>query len=163
MKIIEKTGIDAIGIHGRTKDQRPNHANNTDAIRFIIFRKFRKKREIVDIYLKIFYSFYFCYFTCKHFPFVHLKTIKFNVWFFCWNFLITKINFIFFNLFINLYLSIYIFWSFDVSKLKSYTSQLATLSRIIAENTSLTVIANGGSSNNRNSAENTYKGEEKVL
>ena len=59
MKIIEKTGIDAIGIHGRTKDQRPNHANNTDAIRFIIFRKFRKKREIVDIYLKIFYSFYF--------------------------------------------------------------------------------------------------------
>jgi tRNA-dihydrouridine synthase 2 len=35
VRTIEKTGVEAIGVHGRTKDQRPNHSNNTDAIRII--------------------------------------------------------------------------------------------------------------------------------
>jgi len=35
VRTIEKTNVDALGVHGRTKDQRPNHDNNTDAIRII--------------------------------------------------------------------------------------------------------------------------------
>jgi len=36
VKIIEKTGVAALGVHGRTKDQRPNDENNVDAIRQIV-------------------------------------------------------------------------------------------------------------------------------
>lgn len=35
VKIIEKTGVDAVAVHGRTKDERPNDKNNTEAIRRI--------------------------------------------------------------------------------------------------------------------------------
>lgn len=36
VKIIEKTGVAAVGVHGRTKDQRPNDPNNVDAINQIV-------------------------------------------------------------------------------------------------------------------------------
>jgi len=36
VKIIEKTGVAAIGVHGRTKDQRPNDPNNVAAIGQIV-------------------------------------------------------------------------------------------------------------------------------
>jgi tRNA-dihydrouridine synthase 2 len=34
--MIETTGVSAIGVHGRTKDQRPNDENNCDAIKQIV-------------------------------------------------------------------------------------------------------------------------------
>ena len=34
-KIIESCGVAAIAVHGRTKDQRPRHPNNNEALRLI--------------------------------------------------------------------------------------------------------------------------------
>eukprot|EP00088_Acartia_fossae_P057356 TRINITY_DN6690_c0_g1_i1.p1 TRINITY_DN6690_c0_g1~~TRINITY_DN6690_c0_g1_i1.p1 ORF type:complete len:443 (+),score=54.28 TRINITY_DN6690_c0_g1_i1:48-1376(+) len=36
VKMIETTGVAAVGVHGRTKDQRPNDENNVDAIKQIV-------------------------------------------------------------------------------------------------------------------------------
>ena len=33
VKLMESTGISAIGIHGRTKDERPKHQNHDDVIK----------------------------------------------------------------------------------------------------------------------------------
>ena len=34
--MIESTGVAAIGVHGRTKDERPGHANHDDIIREVV-------------------------------------------------------------------------------------------------------------------------------
>jgi len=36
VKVIEKTGVSAIGVHGRTKDERPNDKNNVEMIKKIV-------------------------------------------------------------------------------------------------------------------------------
>lgn len=35
-KLIEQTGVDALGVHGRTKEERPQHPNRTDYIRAVV-------------------------------------------------------------------------------------------------------------------------------
>jgi tRNA-dihydrouridine synthase 2 len=34
--MIETTGVAAIGVHGRTKEERPNHPNNVDIIKEVV-------------------------------------------------------------------------------------------------------------------------------
>jgi len=34
--IIESTGVSAVGVHGRTKDQRPNNENNVEVLQEVV-------------------------------------------------------------------------------------------------------------------------------
>ena len=36
LQVIQDTGVCAVGVHGRTKDERPNHANNVEAIKAVV-------------------------------------------------------------------------------------------------------------------------------
>lgn len=35
VKVIESTGVSALGVHGRTKEERPRHANRNNVIKTI--------------------------------------------------------------------------------------------------------------------------------
>lgn len=35
-KVIEQTGVDGLGVHGRTKDERPQHSNRTEYIKAVV-------------------------------------------------------------------------------------------------------------------------------
>ena len=35
-QVIESTGVSAVGVHGRTKDQRPNNENNVEVLQEVV-------------------------------------------------------------------------------------------------------------------------------
>ena len=48
LKVIETTGVSALAVHGRTKDERPNHDNHLDVIQEVakVTEKFLRSQSI---------------------------------------------------------------------------------------------------------------------